>query len=338
MFLRGAGRSERGLTRRFLAAAFVYLTAGCSGTQAPTSPTPPPTNTGPLLTCPSNVGASTLVGTGIEVAYTSPAVAGGRAPVTVVCSPQSGQRFPVGTTRVNCTATDASLISATCSFDVNVTQVFRISRTKYQAYGDSITAGEVTAPVGTTRVLGQLQTIFAQVLVQSAAYPTVLNDKLTQRYASQIVTVKNAGKPGEPTADTWPRYQSTFLADPPEAVLLMMGYNDIGSVASATAAYNVMSQMVTGSRDRGARVFLATLVPGIPGRQRSQPQDVEIAYNAALRSLAASTGSVLVDLYQIVLPNVNTLIGVDGLHPNEAGYAVMAQAFFDAVRADLEVR
>lgn len=336
----GAARHARGraVFQRFLAAALVYLTAGCSGTQAPTSPTPPPTNIGPLLTCPSNVGASTVAATGIEVTYTSPAATGGRAPITVVCSPASGQRFPVGSTRVNCTATDASLITATCSFEVNVSQIFRISRTKFLAYGDSITAGEVTVPVGTTMVLGRLQTLFAQILVQSAAYPTVLNDKLTQRYASQAITVTNAGKPGEATADTFSRYATTFLSDPPEVVLLQMGYNDIQSTATATAAYSVMSQMVIGARERGARVFLATLVPGIPGRQRSQPQDVEIAYNAALRSLAASTGSVLVDLYQIVLPNVNTLIGVDGLHPNEAGYAVMAQAFFDAIRADLEVR
>jgi lysophospholipase L1-like esterase len=31
-------------------------------------------------------------------------------------------------------------------------------------------------------------------------------------------------------------------------------------------------------------------------------------------------------------------IGVDGLHPNEAGYARIAELFFDAIQRELEVR
>jgi hypothetical protein len=37
-----------------------------------------------------------------------------------VCSPASGSTFPVGTTTVTCTATDASGNTATCSFTVSV--------------------------------------------------------------------------------------------------------------------------------------------------------------------------------------------------------------------------
>lgn len=211
------------------------LSAACSS--HPTSPTPPPVNNGPLLTCPSPVAATSQTTAGIEVAYTVPSPVGGRAPVSLTCAPASGQRFPVGTTRVTCTATDAALQTASCGFDVTVTAILRLTRTKFLAYGDSITAGEVTVPVGTAMVLGQLQTIFTQILVPSAAYPTVLNDKLTQRYASQIITVKNAGKPAEAVVDTGPRYLATFTADPPEVVLLLMGYNDIQSTATATAVY-----------------------------------------------------------------------------------------------------
>jgi len=35
---------------------------------------------------------------------------------------------------------------------------------------------------------------------------------------------------------------------------------------------------------------------------------------------------------------VNRYIGVDGLHPNEAGYAKIADLFFQAIQANLEVR
>ena len=99
-----------------------------------------------------------------------------------------------------------------------------------------------------------------------------------------------------------------------------------------------MQQMVLEARGRGARVFLGTLTPGIPGRLRSQPEQNLLAYNDSIRAMAASIGVVLVDLYQAGLPNVNTWIGVDGLHPTEVGYAGMAEVFFQAVKADLEVR
>jgi hypothetical protein len=40
--------------------------------------------------------------------------------VTLVCNPASGSSFPVGTTTVTCTATDAANLTATCSFKVTV--------------------------------------------------------------------------------------------------------------------------------------------------------------------------------------------------------------------------
>ena len=57
-----------------------------------------------------------------------------------------GDVFPVGPTRVTCTATDAAAATATCGFDVNVQRVPQLTRTKFLAFGDSVTAGEVTAP------------------------------------------------------------------------------------------------------------------------------------------------------------------------------------------------
>jgi lysophospholipase L1-like esterase len=39
-----------------------------------------------------------------------------------------------------------------------------------------------------------------------------------------------------------------------------------------------------------------------------------------------------------MLPDAATLIGSDGLHPTEAGYRRIAELFFAAIRADLEVR
>jgi hypothetical protein len=60
--------------------------------------------------------------------------------------------------------------------------------------------------------------------------------------------------------------------------------------------------------------------------------------NAQIRTMAASEGAILVDLYPIFDGQTSTLLGLDGLHPNEAGYAKMAETFYNAIRDNLEVR
>ena len=44
------------------------------------------------------------------------------------------------------------------------------------------------------------------------------------------------------------------------------------------------------------------------------------------------------DDYTLMLPDVQRYIGVDGLHPNEQGYARIADLFFQAIQGALEVR
>ena len=56
-------------------------------------------------------------------------------------------------------------------------------------------------------------------------------------------------------------------------------------------------------------------------------------YNAGIRSLAAAEGVTLVDVFNAF--DV-TLLGPDGLHPTAQGYQVIANTFFNAIRATLE--
>jgi hypothetical protein len=77
----------------------------------------------PSITCPANIvvaaAASCPPATSRTVNYTVTAT--DNCPgVTVVCNPPSGSVFPVGTTTVNCTATDAHGNTASCSFTVTV--------------------------------------------------------------------------------------------------------------------------------------------------------------------------------------------------------------------------
>jgi hypothetical protein len=81
----------------------------------------------PSITCPGNVTAVAAVSCPNTLSTTvnfPPPVASDNCPgVTVVCVPPSGSIFPVGTTTVTCTATDASGNTATCSFTVSVFDV-----------------------------------------------------------------------------------------------------------------------------------------------------------------------------------------------------------------------
>ena len=74
----------------------------------------------PTILCPANVSASEdAPGSGsAAVSYAAPATTGNC--VTTTCVPASGSRFNVGTTVVECTATDSANNTLTCSFNVTV--------------------------------------------------------------------------------------------------------------------------------------------------------------------------------------------------------------------------
>ena len=70
----------------------------------------------PEIICPGNVNADSTSDAGAVVNYNEPNVAG----ATVACNPPSGSTFPIGTTTVECTATDAAGNVGRCTFDVIV--------------------------------------------------------------------------------------------------------------------------------------------------------------------------------------------------------------------------
>ena len=212
-----------------------------------------------------------------------------------------------------------------------------LSRTRFMAFGDSITAGEVTAPVGGSLIGGSAS--HKLIVLPTASYPSVLQGQLTTRYATQTPTIAvvNAGNPGESVLSGATRFVDAFAANRPEVVLLMEGVNGLPFVGPdvSTEAIRGMAQA---AKSRGARVFIGSMVPTITGRQRSSDPVYLVVYNDLLRAMAIQEGLVYVDLYNSLMPEVSTVIGVDGLHPTEAGYRRVAELFFAAIRNDLEVR
>jgi HYR domain-containing protein len=92
-------------------------TASCSFTVTVNDTTPP------SITCPANVTAVTTPGATCATVNYPPPKASDNCPLppnAVVCSPPSGSCFARGTTTVNCTVTDVSGNTASCSFRVAV--------------------------------------------------------------------------------------------------------------------------------------------------------------------------------------------------------------------------
>lgn len=122
----------------------------------------------------------------------------------------------------------------------------------------------------------------------------------------------------------------------PHIVLLLIGTNDLNSkleVASApTRLAAVIDTFTTHAPD--ALIVVAQLTPT---RTDALNQDVR-TYNAALSEIVttridAGKHLLLVDMYTAFTenPDYKTELLFDGLHPNDDGYAVMADVWFEAI-------
>ncbi len=338
---------------RSTALILAVLTAGC-GNDAPTAPTPtsPGTLVAALLSCPPSVERQSVDALPVTVSWDLPTVAG--IPVDKSsCSPVSGSAFPIGTSTVTCTP-DQTTLASSCSFSITITPPAPTLRfTRFMAFGDSITAGEVGGsflPPGVTAraLLARLRAAHGRPLpgISNAvqpltAYPAQLHNLLTPAYATQQISVANEGLSGERAAQGVLRLTASLLAGQPEVLMLFEGFNDIDvaflnrpagddtpiSVAPIAAD---LRTMVRNAQGRGVEVLLATLTPVTDAREESDPgtRAAILALNTEIRSMATALGlGGVVDLYA-ALDGVPGVIGADGFHPTVTGYRRMAELFF----------
>jgi lysophospholipase L1-like esterase len=275
----------------------------------------------------------------VTVSFATPAVTGGVIPIQVSCTRQSGSLFGVGQTSIQCTAVDSTGRSTSCQFSVIVNALPPIlTSTRFLAFGDSLTAGEVTRPATNA---SQGMPNLPLIVVPSVSYPAQLTTVLRNRYTTQAqaIEVINAGLSGEPARDGARRLPSVLTVSRPEVVILLQGINDVTTQADlgVSAAATAMTTMVREARGRGARVIVATEPPSRAGIRAVSTQYIT-TYNDRLRAIAATEGALLVDLYAGMVGEVTRYIGVDGLHPTEAGYARMAELIYQTIRQNLEQR
>lgn len=210
----------------------------------------------------------------------------------------------------------------------------RLSLTRFLAFGDSFTAGEVTNPTS----FAPASPVGKLVVVPSASYPTVLETRLRVTYSAQavLISVTNGGAPSERILDGAQRFPSVYDSTRPQVVLIQEGANGLPQVGPDIST-GVMRTMVQHAKAGGSRVFVGSMIPQVPGRPRATtPASELLAYNNTLQLMSQQESVVYVDLYNAMLADAATLIGADGLHPTEAGYRRMAELFFAAIRQQLE--
>jgi lysophospholipase L1-like esterase len=333
-----------------LAAVIAAAAAACGGN--PTTPTPvvitPPTPP-PTISCPADVTKTTPDGGPVAVSYTAPTVDGGAAPVTTACSTASGSTFPIGTTEVRCTATDGEKRQASCSFSVNVVNPAHISKKKFLAFGDSITQGVVhaagdclVAPSGALAPLNPFQ--FGPYVNAATPYPLGLQQLLQSTYPAEMPTVVNSGVAGEMVAQGDERLPGVLRSVHPDVLLLLEGVNDINAHQEdgVSDIEGGLRSMIRHAHENGvSEVLLSTLLPERVGGCRAYDwgdgvDDISDA-NDVINYLAGTEGATLVDMHKAFSGQEGTLLGPDGLHPNDAGYAKMAQVFFDAIKSKYQL-
>jgi lysophospholipase L1-like esterase len=141
----------------------------------------------------------------------------------------------------------------------------------------------------------------------------------------------NRGISGQTTGQMLVRFQQDVLALQPAAVVILAGINDIagnnGPETLGEIEANFRS-MVTLAEASHVRVVISSVLPATrffwnPG---VDPRAEVAALNAWLKQFAAERGAVWLDPYTAMATADGSMrpgLSVDGVHPTDAGYAVM---------------
>jgi lysophospholipase L1-like esterase len=257
----------------------------------------------------------------VPVTFKTPTAFGGQPPIAVLCSSPSGTAFPPGSTVVTCTATDGLTRQGSCSFSVTITVTPRISKTKYLAFGDSITNGRCGPPPG-----------------QCPTYASRVEELLVARYTAQTFTVNNRGVNGETTAEGERQLPSELAKYRPEVLMLMEGTNDVTGPTPLSQTLDSLEDMIDIARAGGVTaVFLATIPPIAPGGPNNSVIPEVVPLNAGIRDLAARKDVYLVDVYAALIVDVPRYYSGNDLHPTGEGLRLIGDTFYAAIVSALDI-
>lgn len=201
-------------------------------------------------------------------------------------------------------------------------------------FGDSITqgfnvAGGYRAPLFHLALAASRQITFVGS-ANDYSVPTVDNVAFPKNHEGHGGwTIEGSSGIAQLVATSIPNYK-------PNIITLMIGTNDINGNISVSDGPNRLGKLLDSifMRDPNILVVLAQIVPS----RTDGTNNAIKTYNAAMPNLVSSRVSkgqhiVLVDMYGAFTKDANykqSVLG-DNLHPNQAGYNLMADVWFEAL-------
>lgn len=177
-----------------------------------------------------------------------------------------------------------------------------------------------------------------------------LGDQITEQWGRGS-TPFFAGKPylnrgidTQTTPQMLVRFRQDVIELRPKLVVILAGTNDLASVTGpsteGTMAENFTS-MVELAKANGIGVVLASVTPVCDCTKKQtglRPQGKIISLNGWIKDFAARSGSTYLDYYSALAEgrNFKKDLTVDGLLPNDAGYAIMGPLAEKAIARALE--
>lgn len=184
----------------------------------------------------------------------------------------------------------------------------------YSAFGDSLTLGVI--------VEGYF------IYITDRNYPAVLQE-LLRGQVERSSKVVNRGIAGEKTYQGLGRIDSVLAADRPGFVLIMEGANDLSEYEAAAVVVGRLRSMVQKAKANKTVPIMGFVTYSC--RSDLIRKELVLETNGLIYQMAAEEGIQVADTYSVT--NTQTVFPSDGdcLHPNDSGYAAIAQAFFSAV-------
>ena len=143
----------------------------------------------------------------------------------------------------------------------------------------------------------------------------------------------NRGISGQTTPQMLVRFRPDVVDLKPQVVVTLAGTNDIAGNTGPETLENIEENLASMSelaRANGIRVVLAAVMPVCdslrPQTSRRPPQQI-VTLNEWIKNYTAKNGFVYLDYYSAMVDSAGLLkqeLTYDCLHPNDAGYAVMA--------------
>jgi lysophospholipase L1-like esterase len=164
---------------------------------------------------------------------------------------------------------------------------------------------------------------------------------LNRLYPQQPIELINAGVSGNKAADLRHRFQQDVMAQNPDLVVINVGVNDV--LQSLNHSPNQSSHleqyrqslraMIQAAKAKNITVLL--LSPTLVSEDLNSPENLRLAeYIAAMAEVSQQTTCQFIDLnqafkhviltYQRYGGNRQNILTRDGIHPNLAGYQIMA--------------